>query len=86
MAAKRGNASAQYNLGLYYQQGIRGITQSSKRAFEYYTLAAEQGDAEAQNNLGYMYANGNGIETSFSKAREWWTKILIIYHSLYLHL
>ena len=21
-----------------------------------------------------MYANGNGIETSYSKAREWWTK------------
>ena len=51
-----------------------GLTQSSKRAIEYYTLAASQGHPDAQSNLGYMYANGNGIETSFSKAREWWTK------------
>ena len=74
MAAKRGNATAQYNLGLFYDQGIHGLTQSSKRAFEYYTLAAEQGDAEAQYSLGRMYAIGDGIETSNSKAREWWTK------------
>jgi TPR repeat protein/virulence-associated protein VagC len=74
MAAKRGNAAAQYQLGLFYQEGSYGLTQSSKRAIEYYTLAADQGDAEAQTNLGFMYAKGEGIEISYSKAREWWTK------------
>ena len=74
MAAKRGNASAQYNLGQFYQQGIHGVAQSSKRAFEYFTLAAKQGYADAQFNLGVLYYIGEGIEQSNSKAREWVTK------------
>ena len=57
MAAKRGHAGAQYYLGQSYRQGELGLTQSSERAIEYYTLAAEQGLAEAQYNLGYIYAN-----------------------------
>ena len=61
MAAKRGHAIAQYNLGIYYDQGMHGVTQSSKRAFEYYTLAAKQGNASAQSNLGVMYVSGDGI-------------------------
>ena len=56
------------------EQGMFGLTQSSERAFEYYTLASDQGDAEAQTNLGVMYATGDGVETSYSKARELWTK------------
>jgi TPR repeat protein len=74
MAAKRGNANSQCVLGFYYIQGSRGLTQSDKRAIEYYTLASNQGHPEAQFNLGSMYANGDGIEQSYSKAREWWTK------------
>ncbi len=74
IAAKRGHATAQYHLGLYYKQGSHGLTQSSKRAIEYYTLAAKQGDEKAQSNLGVLYANGDGIETSYSKAREWMIK------------
>tara|TARA_B100000780_G_scaffold59747_1_gene38264 strand:+ start:140 stop:592 length:453 start_codon:yes stop_codon:yes gene_type:complete len=74
MAAKRGQAAAQYNLGFFYQQGTHGLTQSSTRAIEYYSLAANQGDAAAQCNLGNMYARGDGIEQSYSKARELWTK------------
>ena len=75
MAAKRGNATAQYNLGGYYLHGMIGLTKSSKRGFEYFTLAAEQGLATAQYNLGIICAQGNnGIEQSWTKAREWWTK------------
>ena len=35
---------------------------------------AEQGDAEAQFLLGLAYYNGEGIEESYEKAFEWWTK------------
>ena len=73
-AAERGEAAAQYDLGQYYRRGDRGLTQSDKKAIEYYTLASEQGHAEAQSSLGNMYIAGDGIETSYSKAREWWTK------------
>ena len=45
-----------------------------KRAIECYKLAVDQGHADAQFNLGVMYVNGDGIEQSYSKAREWWTK------------
>ena len=48
-------------LGDFYRQGKHGLTQSDKRASEYYTLAAEQGDAGAQINLGTMYVNGKGV-------------------------
>ena len=74
MAAKRGSASAQHNLGCFYQQGIHGVTKSNKRAIEYWTLAANQGHSGAQSNLGTMYASGDGVEQSYSKAREWFTK------------
>jgi TPR repeat protein len=74
MAAKRGNANAQANLGLFYDQGMHGLTQSDQRAIELYTLAAEQGLVDAQFNLGCMYYNGTRIEPSYSKARKWWTK------------
>ena len=74
MAAKRGQATAQYNLGQCYDQGSFGVTQSSQKAIDYYTLAANQGDADAQFNLGVYYYNGTGVEQSYSKARELWTK------------
>ena len=77
MLAKRGHAGAQYNLGLFYQEGSLGLTQSTTRALEYSTLAVEQGHAPAQYNLGRMYrryAIGDGVEQSYSKARELFTK------------
>jgi TPR repeat protein len=74
MAAKKGHAAAQYNLGVGYERGMHGLTQSSERSIEWYTLAANQGHLDAQFNLGAMYANGTGIVKSYSKARKWWTK------------
>ena len=73
-AAKKGHATAQYNLGGFYELGMYGLTQSDKRAIELYTLAAEQGHAFAQFNLGCMHANGQGVIKSYRRARELWTK------------
>ena len=74
MAAKRGNAGAQYNLGVFYQQGSYGVTQSDKRVIEYYTLAAEQGHAKAQLNLGTMYNIGcRGVNKDEKRAIEFYT-------------
>ena len=68
MAAKRGNAHAQYNLGACYDQGTNGLTQSSKKAIELYTLAAEQGLVKAQVNVGIMYNFGHGVEQDCKRA------------------
>ncbi len=50
----RGDATAQNNLGVMYNNG-RGVPRDDKTAVKWWTLAAEQGDASAQHNLGFMY-------------------------------
>ena len=73
MSASQGYASAQYNLGFMYRDGL-GVDQNYERAKEYYEAAAKQGYSVAQLNLGGLYYNGKGVEQSFETAREWWMK------------
>ncbi len=42
LAAEQGNANAQYNLGVMYQQGW-GVPRDYKKAVKWFRLAAEQG-------------------------------------------
>jgi TPR repeat protein len=49
-AADQGNATAQNNLGVLYQNG-QGVEQSEEMAAKWYQKAADQGYAIAQNNL-----------------------------------
>ncbi len=58
--AEQGNARAQYNLGVMYENG-RGVPQDYAKALQWYRKAAEQGVALAQNNLGVMYRKGRGV-------------------------
>ena len=51
--AERGNASAQYNLGVMYAKG-QGVRQDYAEAVRWYRRAAEQGDVQAQSNLGVL--------------------------------
>ena len=69
--AEQGDASAQYNLGLMYQNG-QGVPQDYKTAVKWYTLAAEQGIAFAQYNLGYMYDEGTGVPEDDKTAVKWY--------------
>jgi len=48
--SKQGDAFAQYNLGMMYENG-EGVPQDYKTAVKWYKLAAEQGNADAQRNL-----------------------------------
>jgi len=68
--AERGEARAQYDLGLLYDKG-QGIPQSDKQAFHWYQMAAEQDDDRAQYNLGLMYANGQGAQQDNVGAYYW---------------
>ena len=67
--ALKGDASAQTNLGVMYDNG-RGVGQSDAKAFEWFSKAAAQGDASGQTNLGVMYAKGRGVGQSDAKAFE----------------
>ena len=51
---KLANAFAQYNLGVYYQQGI-GVIRDRSRAADYFQKAAEKGVADAQYQLFLWY-------------------------------
>jgi uncharacterized protein len=69
--AERGDASAQCNLGLMYEQG-RGVAQNYREAMRWFRLAAVQGNASAQSNLGVMYYKGQGIAQDYGEAMRWY--------------
>ncbi len=68
--AEQGDATAQYYLGVMYQNG-EGVTQNYAVATLRYFQAAEQGLASAQKNLGVMYARGDGIAQNYVFAHMW---------------
>jgi TPR repeat protein len=71
LAAAQGNANAQYNLGVMYDNGT-GVAQDYKEAVRLYRLAAAQGDARAQSNLGTMYEFGTGVAQDYVRAHMWY--------------
>jgi TPR repeat protein len=70
--AERGNAAAQYNVGLLYRLG-KGVAQNDRAAVKWYALAAQQASAEAQFNLGFMYDYGYGVPENDSASVKWYT-------------
>jgi uncharacterized protein len=68
--AERGDANAQFNVGLLYAGG-KGVPQDHKKAAEWYRKAAEQGVGAAEYNLGVMYANGDGVPRDVHEAVKW---------------
>ena len=61
LAADQGDAFAQLNLAMTYENGPQGIPQDYKEAAKWYRLAADQGHAGAQGDLGWMYEKGQGV-------------------------
>jgi TPR repeat protein len=68
--AELGDAEAQYNLGVMYDEGA-GIERDLARAAEWYRKAAEQGFVDAQINLGMMYYHGQGFARDDAEAAKW---------------
>ena len=56
-AAARGEAEAQFNLGMIYYKG-QGVPQNFAEAFSAFKLASEQGETQAQFYVGLMYEQG----------------------------
>src|ERR1051326_5967343 len=55
--AEQGDASAQNNLGVMYENG-QGLPKNYEQAHVWYQQAAEQGLPSAQANIGVLYENG----------------------------
>jgi hypothetical protein len=70
--ANRGNASAQFDLGMMFQNGY-GVARNYVTAAMWYRLAADQGNAEAQYNLAvlYLYGHGLGVPKDHRQAIRW---------------
>jgi TPR repeat protein len=58
--ADRGNAEAQFILGLAYQMG-KGVPADDAEAARWYRKAADQKFAQAEVALGSLYINGDGV-------------------------
>lgn len=71
-AAARGNAEAQYYLGLLYRAG-RGVEQDMTEAFTWLLAAGEQQYGPAAYELARAYSRGEGVETSDAEAIRWLT-------------
>ena len=68
--AELGDAEAQYNLGVLYDEGA-GVEQDLPTAISWYQKAASQGFIDAQTNLGMMYYHGHGVERDYRAAAQW---------------
>ena len=68
--AEQGNARAQHNLGVMYDNGT-GVPENDTEAVKWFRLATAQGHARAQHNLGLMYANGTGVPPDDVLAYAW---------------
>ena len=71
--ATKGDATAQYQLGLLYYQGL-GIGQNFDEASHWYLQSGTQGNADAQYSLGNMYLMGEGVSQDDTKAIAWYDK------------
>lgn len=71
--AKRGNAEAQYHLGVMYDAG-QGVPQNASNALRWYLNAAELGHKQAQYNAAVMYNEGRGTVLNTALALQWFSK------------
>jgi len=70
LAAERGDARAQAQLGFKYATG-RGVPQNRVLAAYWYRRGAEQGNAAAQHLLGLAYDKGQGVPPDHVLAHMW---------------
>tara|TARA_B100000780_G_scaffold226222_1_gene165404 strand:+ start:38 stop:685 length:648 start_codon:yes stop_codon:yes gene_type:complete len=65
--AETGDAAAQVNLGVMYNQG-HGVVHDDSEAVKWYKLAADQGYSPAQWRLAVMYKTGTGVIQNYEEA------------------
>jgi hypothetical protein len=68
--AEKGDAKAQHNLGVMYENG-QGVPQDYSEAVKWSRRAAEQGIPEAQYNLAVRYDKGQGVPQNYILAHMW---------------
>jgi len=70
--SEAGDAIAIYNLGVYYDRGMYGLSQDFTKAVELFHHAAELGYFKAYNGIGCAYQYGRGVEIDKKKAMHYY--------------
>lgn len=75
-SALRGDADAQFNLGVLYAFGVDNTHWSvdDSLAVQWFSAAAKSGHANAQCCLAFMHEHGRGIPRNTHKAKHWYAK------------
>ena len=71
--AERGDAEAQFILGIMYDDG-EGVPPDYAEAVLWYRRAAEKGLVVAQFMLGLMYAEGEDVPQDYAEAVRWYRR------------
>ena len=71
--AQKGEAKAQYHLGVLFNDG-KGVPQDFNQAAKWYSLAANQGHIKAQLYLGLLYQKGQGVNQDYRQAAIYYLK------------
>ena len=72
--AEKGEAKAQFKLGMTLFAGDLGATSDDKEAVKWIRKAADQNDVEAQNLLGDCYISARGVAANSAEAARWYRK------------
>ncbi len=78
-AAETGHRTAQYNLGVIYDNGCE-VAKSHYQAFRYFSQAARQGCQDSMQCIGSFYYSGEGVAQDYAKARYWYRKSALLGH------
>ena len=81
-AELQGDASTQYQLGVYYFNRY-GVALDVAESFKWYSKAAEQGHAGAQLAVGGCYYRGKGVAKDEVEAFAYWSLAEYNYPAMY---
>ncbi len=89
-AATQDNPAAHFHLGLMHGFGECGLERSPQKAIKHFDKAtqcghgrslffktqilAKEGDVSSMVKLALMYRDGDGVDRSFAKAKEWYER------------
>ncbi len=72
--AEQGDCHAQNELGVVYQNGLKGVPADQGEAIKWFKKSAEGGNVTAQSNLGHMYCAGKGVPKDEVEGAKWLLK------------
>ena len=77
--AEKGNASAQFFMGVAHEYGYAGKSDAAK-AVEWYRKSAEQGHPGSMFNLGACCLKGTGVKKDVAEATKWFKRAASLGH------